>query len=34
MLLTFPEDVIAAWRDTMRTPVEATESGALPVRKI
>jgi len=34
MLLTFPENVIAAWRDTMRTPVEATESGALPVRKI
>ena len=34
MLLTFPENVISTWRDTMRTPVEATQSGALPVRKI
>ena len=32
MLLTFPENIISTWRDTMRIPVEATESGALRER--
>ena len=32
MLVRFPEEVVTGFRNTMSTPVEATESGALPVR--
>ncbi len=33
LLPTFPDQVRAAWQDTMRTQVDSTPEGALPVRR-